>query len=297
MNSASIEIGRRLTLTALTLGLASTLVPGAASANQSGVPVPVAPSFPKQDPKRYGLALAEYADRYDSGWVDQYSKGTMVLFDARGDKVERQFAQTVLEGTVGDKSIVRFLLPAEIRGVAALIHEHPRATDDSWLYLPASRRVRRISGANRSASFQGTEFTYEDLSGFSVERYDWRYLRDATVNGEPVYLLEARPRYADSAYSRLEIALHRTHYRGERAVFYDLAGRKLKTLTQTRWQQVHERFWRPLRLDMTNHQTHKRTLLEVRSLFVNLSLYPKSDGRQRQNLTEEQFTERALQTG
>ncbi len=282
------------------LGLLGALAVGAASpsalANESGVPVPVAPSF-GGDAARKGLAIAQHAERYDSGWIDQYSKGRMTLFDARGDSVRRGITQMVLEGNDGDKSLVKFLTPADVQGVAALIHEHPRATDDSWLYLPASRRVRRISGANRSASFQGTEFTYEDLSSFAVARYSWRYVKDDTISGQPVYVLEATPKDPDSGYSKLVVNINQNNFRGEMADFYDLAGRHLKTLRASQWKQLHGRFWRATRMDMKNHQTGKRTMLELETLFVNLAMYPKADGSKRSNLTSERFTKHALAAG
>ena len=281
--------------------MALATVPASASANKSGVAVPPVPTFNKADPKAYGLQLAQYADKYDAGWVDSYSKSKMTLFDARGDNVQRAVTQQILEGQDGDKSLVRFMRPAEIRGVAALIHEHPKSTDDSWLYLPSSRRVRRVSGANRTASFQGTEFTYEDLSSLIVSRYDWTFLADDTVEvgGKKydVYKLEAKPNYKDTGYAKLEIYMNKKHWRPERIDYYDLAGKKLKTLRNSKWMHQQDRFWRAAHVEMTNHQTKKRTLLELSSMFVNLSLYKKKDGSARSNLSDKHFTRSALEKG
>jgi hypothetical protein len=225
----------------------------------------------------------------------------MTLIDARGQEVVRDTRGMTLEGNAGDKALVRFMSPADIRGVAALIHEHPQTADDTWLYLPATRRVRRISGANRTASFQGTEFTYEDLSSLIVERYDWRFVRETTVTvdgkEEAVYELEARPNYQDTGYSKLVLTVNRDNFRTSRVDFYDKTGEHLKTLIASKWKVYHGRFHRPLKLDMRNHQTGKRTVIEASSYFVNLSLYPRRDGSSRSNLTDEQFTRRALEDG
>ncbi|MEM9070905.1 MAG: outer membrane lipoprotein-sorting protein [Myxococcota bacterium] len=287
------------------LGLLSVAVAAmtfgvSADDNTSGVAVPSVPSFPS-DAARRGRAIADYADSFDQGWVDQYLQARMTLYDANGDTVRRQIRQMILEGNDGDKSLVRFMTPAEVRGVGALIHEHPDSTDDSWLYLPATRRVRRISGANRTASFQGTEFTYEDLSGTIVRRYDWRFLRETTLRSDgqsaPVYELEARPNYANTGYQRLIFSIHKENWRVEKIQFFDRAGERLKTLTSSRWRQYHGRFWRARRLDMRNHQTGKRTLIESTSQFLNLSLYQRRDGSQRNNLNDQAFTRRALENG
>ena len=249
----------------LAVALAATLGTSARADNRSGVPIPPEPTFPTGDAGARGHAIAKHADAYDSGWVDQYLQARMTLIDARGEEVVRDTRGMTLEGNAGDKALVRFMSPADIRGVAALIHEHPQTADDTWLYLPATRRVRRIAGANRTASFQGTEFTYEDLSSLIVERYDWRFLRETTITvdgkQESVYELEARPNYPDTGYSKLVLTINRDNFRVSRVEFYDKSGERLKTLSASKWKVYHGRFHRPLKLDMQNHQTGKSTEL------------------------------------
>lgn len=278
---------------ALACGVASS-----ASANSLAAP-PEQPTFTKGDAATYGRQLADYMDRYNSGWVDQYFKAQMTLYDARGDAVRRSITQQVLEGARGDKSLVRFLSPAEIRGVAALVHEKPRSTDDSWLYLPSSRRVRRISGANRTASFQGTEFTYEDLSSLIIDKYRWKHLKNAALRSDGksarVFVLEARPTYSDTGYSKLQVHVNQQTWRVEQIEYFDKGGRKLKTLRYSSWTHLHKRFWRARRLDMTNHQTKKRTVIAIKSLFLDLSRYPNKSGKSRNNLSSSQFSRRALE--
>ena len=286
-------------ITMLTPLIVLLLAPIMASAqtNASGVEVPPEPTFNKKDAAAYGLQLATYAEAFDSGWVDSYTQSKMTLFDARGDSVDRMVTQRILEGGDGDKSLVKFMKPAEIRGVAALTHEHPQTTDDSWLYLPASRRVRRVSGANRTASFQGTEFTYEDLSSVTTSRYRWKFIGDVTLDGAAVHKLQAVPTYKDTGYSKLEIYLNAEHWRPEKVVFFDKAGKKLKTLKNSKWAHLHGRYWRARHIEMTNHQTRKRTVIQAKTILVNLSRYKRKDGSARPNLTSQQFTRRALEKG
>jgi hypothetical protein len=270
-----------------------------AQENTSGVALPEPPQFNKADATVYGRQLADYADRYDSGWKDSYALSTMTLFDANGDSVKRKSRQLILEKDLGDKSMVHFMTPAEIKGVAALTHEHPDATDDSWLYLPATKRVRRISGANKTASFQGTEFTYEDLSNRIVAKYEWLFVSEtelATSGGKaPVFQLEAKPRYKDTGYSKLIVYINREHWRQERIEFFDKAGRMLKVLDNTDWKHRHGRFWRPMTIDMRNVQTKKRTTIQSTTQMLNMALYTnKRTGQKRPNLTDKQFTTDAL---
>ena len=269
--------------------------------NTSDVEIPAPPEFDTTNPQVYGRQIAEYSDRYDQGWLDEVTQGAMTLFDARGDSVERKVTWLVLEKTEeGNKSIVRFLSPAEVKGVSALTHEHPQGTDDNWLYLPASRRVRRISGANKTASFQGTEFTYEDLSNLEVHKYDWKYLGEGSLqrDGEKVdaHKVEARPNYRSTGYSRLVVWINEESWRREQIDFYDKADQHLKTLVSSDWKLLHGRFWRAMRGEVENVQTKKRTVLRVEKVFLNLSLYKSSKtGKPRKNLTDDYFTTRSLE--
>lgn len=274
-----------------------TAAPGIALAqNASGVAVPPVPKFNEKDAAAFGKAAAYYMDQRDSGWRDYYAKARMTLIDSRNDKVDRDVVFMVLEQTDGNKTIAKFQTPADIRGIAALIHEHPGSTDDTWLYLPASRRTRRISGANRTASFQGTEFTYEDLSQFTVQNYSWKFLSKGTVGKFPVFKLEAKPNYKDTGYSKLIVHVNSNDWRIEKVEFFDKAQRPLKTLTQTNWKSLHGRFWRPQLYVMVNHQTRKTTRVESSAMYVNLALYKRRDGSKRDNLAVDQFTKRALET-
>lgn len=282
------------------LGLAGTLS-SAAEENRSGVPTPPVPTFTTGDADAYGRELAFYMDRYDQGWVDDIMQGTMTLFDADGDSVRRSFMRMTREDAAnGDKLIVKFLSPAEIKGVAALTHENPGSSDSNWLYLPANKRVRRISGANNTASFQGTEFTYEDLANLDPSEYEWRFLEEVEITrGDktiPTYKLAARPTYKDTGYSRLVVYIHRTEWRQERIEYYDKAGRHLKIRDSSDWRHFHGRFWRANTIEIANLQTKKRTLLKQRKQYLNLSLYTSArTGKKRSNLPEELFTRRALQ--
>lgn len=272
-----------------------------ADTNVSGVPIPSQPEFQRDDAAAFGLQIASHADAYDRGWKDEVVQGVMTLYGADGDSVRRTFSRMVLEqADAGDKLLIKFVSPAEIRGVTALTHEHPGSSDDNWLYLPANKRVRRISGANNTASFQGTEFTYEDLSNLDPTEYEWLFLEETTLESDagdvPVFKLDAKPTYKDTGYSHIVVYFNRDNYRQERIDYYDKAGVLLKVREGGKWRLMHGRFWRSHLITMKNVQTGKRTELEQTKVYVNMSLYTSSKtGKPRPNLTEERFTTRAIQ--
>ena len=269
--------------------------------NTSGVAVPKVPVFDQSDAAKFGLQIAKYADEREQGWKDEVSRGSMTLIDADGDSVKRTFSRRVLEKVKeGDKLLIAFLSPNEIKGVKALTFENPGSSDDNWLYLPSTKRVRRVSGANNTASFQGTEFTYEDLANIDYREYQWRFLKMDEIGrkgkkAQSVYKLYAKPTYSDTGYAHLHVYYNKVNFRQERVDYFDKAGKLLKTRDNRDWQLKHGRFWRSDVVEMINHQNKKKTHLRLDKYFVNLALYTsKKTGKPRRNLTDAAFTKRVL---
>jgi len=289
------SIAKQLTIAGVFAVAGLSLAVGTAAAeNTSGVPIPAQPRWAKGNPAKYGKQLVSYIDKADQGWVDSYAKSSITIINARGQKSRSKTRQLTLEGSGGNKSLIRYMSPANVRGVAALTHEHHRATDDSWLYLPSSRRVRRISGANRTSSFQGTEFTYEDMTRIVPSRYRWKFIKNMTHRGQPVFKVSAVPTYRNSGYSKQVFYLNRKQWRAETVEFYDKAGRLLKVLKFSKWKLYHGRYWRAHKLHMHNKQSQKKSIIRIGSQFLNIRLY-KKNGKARKGLSSSSFTRRALE--
>ena len=110
-----------------------------------------------------------------------------------------------------------------------------------------------------------------------------------------MYKLDAKPTYKDTGYSRIVLYVHREHWRQERIDYFDNAGRHLKTRDVLQWRQLHGRFWREKSMEMRNLQTGKRTLLKQSQVVLDLKRYrSKRTGKPRKNLTDAQFTTRAI---
>jgi hypothetical protein len=90
--------------------------------------------------------------------------------------------------------LIRFTAPPEVKGVGFLSLPRPGKNPDQWLYLPSMKRERRIAAQDRSASFVGTDFNYEDMEELDHEKYDVKLLADEVVAGQPCWVIEARPR-------------------------------------------------------------------------------------------------------
>ena len=108
-------------------------------------------------PEEQGMELAVEADKRDIGWHDNQSASKMVLRNSQGEESIREFrrfAFEVNEPGMGDKSIVVFDSPKDIKDTALLSHTKILKPDNQWLYLPALKRVKRISSSNKSGRGQ-----------------------------------------------------------------------------------------------------------------------------------------------
>ena len=218
----------------------------------------ISPLLTADEAQDKGLAIAKEMKSRDRGWVDSSAEMEMVLHSRGGRETRREMRILSLEvQNDGDKSMTIFDSPKDVKGTAFLSFTHNNADDDQWLYLPALKRVKRIASKNKSGPFMGSEFSYEDLSSFEVEEYDYRWLRDEEVNGELCYVVEIIPRDKYSGYSREIVWIDQTHYRALKIEFYDRKESALKTLTLSDYQLHLDKFWRPAKQTMTNERNGK----------------------------------------
>ncbi|GAB6041813.1 outer membrane lipoprotein-sorting protein [Endothiovibrio diazotrophicus] len=209
-----------------------------------------------------GLAIAQEFDRRDQGFQDSRAEMTMTLRNRNGDESVRQLRVNTLEMSGdGDRSMSIFDEPLDVKGTAMLTYSHGLEPDDQWLYLPALKRVKRISSRNKSGPFMGSEFAYEDIGSQEVEKYHYRYLRDETVDGMECFVLEEVPAYEYSGYTRRVVWIDQAEYRPIQVEFYDRKEALLKVLHYRDYRQYLDRYWRAAVMEMENRQTGKRTTL------------------------------------
>jgi len=209
-----------------------------------------------------GLAIAKEADKRETGFVDSTASMIMVLKNKQGQTNTREVRVKTLEVIGdGDKGLSIFDTPPDIKGTASLTYSHALEPDEQWLYLPALKRVKRISSKNKSGPFMGSEFAYEDISSQEVEKYTYKYIKDETLNGIDCFVVERYPAYKHSGYTRQVAWVNKQEYRAEKIDFYDRKDVLLKTLTYSGYQQYLGQFWRADEMHMINHQTGKSTTL------------------------------------
>jgi len=208
-----------------------------------------------------GFDIAARSDRTDLGFGDSSVTLQMVLRNAAGQESTRSLQITTLEKpdeSVGDKSLVVFDTPRDIEGTALLSHARILDPDDQWLYLPALKRVKRISSANKSGPFVGSEFAFEDFTAIELNKFDYTYVREEACGEFVCDVVERTPRYENSGYTKQLSWVDQTDFQLRKVEFYDRRGDLLKVLELTDYRD-YDGIWRAHKLSMNNVQTNKKT--------------------------------------
>ena len=222
----------------------------------------MADSGPSLSAQKRGLEISVVAKQRDTGWVDSTSDMRMTLRNKQGQQSIREIKIKSLELlNDGDKSLTIFNKPRDVKGTAFLSFSHPVGNDEQWLYLPALKRVKRISSRNKSGPFMGSEFAFEDLSSFEIEKYSYNFLGEEKLNNLDNYIIEQYPVDENSGYTRRVVWLDKSEYRIQKIDFYDRKNALLKTLTYQDYKLYLDKFWRADQAQMINHQSGKSTEL------------------------------------
>lgn len=212
-----------------------------------------------------GYLIAAQSDRSDRGFNVSQTNVTMRLQDKNGQETRRSLTmmtQEVVDEASGDKSLIIFNSPADVQDTKLLSHAHILDSDDQWLYLPALKRVKRISSANKSGPFVGSEFAFEDFTAQELNKYDYQYVGEQSCGEFQCAVIDRFPKYENSGYSRQRAQIDLSHYQVRQIDFYDRKDAHLKTLALSDYRQYQNAYWRPQRMSMQNIQTGKTTILE-----------------------------------
>ena len=211
-----------------------------------------------------GRELAQQSKDNDKGYQSEQVELEMILTNKQGQVSTRYMKSQTLEVTTdGDKSMIEFNSPKDVKGTKTLTFTHREGDDDQWLFLPSINRVKRISSSNKSGPFVGSEFSFEDLTSFEVEKYSHKFVEEKTINGEKMALVEQVPLYSGSGYSKRLVYMNvAKDHRFEKIEYFDRKGAQLKTLVYKNQKQHLGKYWRPSELEMTNHQNGKKTSLK-----------------------------------
>lgn len=224
------------------------------------------PGFAATDPK----AVMEKARQMRRGLTNSVSNVTMTI-KSGGRSTTRKMRQYVLEVSGGgNRTINVFSKPADVQGVSVLTHSALDGNDQQWLYMPSVGRVKRISSSNRSGAFVGSDFAYEDLSSFEVEKYAYNSAETTKLSGKAVIAVSYKPRYSGSGYTRLQAFLDTRTYQPLQIQYFNRRGEHAKTLSLSKYKAyVKGAAWRPHRLVMQDHRKGSVTQIDSSTFSAN----------------------------
>lgn len=213
--------------------------------------------------------------------ITELADVSMTLTNRRGQERKRLLKVRIDDSNIiARKTFVEFATPKDVKGTRILTLEKEDVDEDPdrWIYLPALRKTRRISGSDIGESFVGTDFTYEDMEVadgvVGVKNHKYRILREENVVDalgveKPCWVVEAIPvtekRIKESSYSKRIIWVEQDYFTAINIEYYDKDGLHFKTQTAA---DVHKYvgvggkdIWRPNRVEMTNHEKEHKTLI------------------------------------
>lgn len=222
------------------------------------------------------MALNEEKNKAD----DEFNETSMKLMNKRGQERNRKMGYyKKTDEQDNDKILIRFLEPADVKGVGLLTIEHSDRDDDQWLYLPALKKVRRISSSDQGDSFMGTDYTYEDIRSEKLDKHVYNLIGEEVIDGNECYIIEALPadeqQKKDSGYSRRELWLRKDLFLRVYAKYYNKKGEHFKTEVRKDIVEAAPGMYRPNLMEMKNLKTGHMTRITFDDRKLNSGLDDK----------------------
>ena len=221
---------------------------------------------------------------------DSRAELRMRLYDRQGRVRERALTMLRLRGEKdkGDRVLIRFTYPNDIRNTAFMVWEHPGAEDERFLYLPALGRVRRIAGQEKNESFVGSDLSYEDIGGRDLADYTYAFTADNVSwiapdgSRHPAWLLESRAKDETAELPRSVSFVLKDRFVITAADLFNRRNERVKHFEVRRLERI-EGIWTALDVVMSNERDGTRTELTTSKIDYNVGL------------TEQDFSRRQLE--
>src|SRR5688572_27957843 len=245
----------RASVRSLTLALAAALAASLAAAPQAA-----------DDPRQ----IVGEAQRRSQAMSQRY-EGLLQVFDSNGKISDKRWTYERFGAHGESKSVIRFTAPAEVRGVALLVVNHPDRASDQWMWTPAIERDRRIALQDRSTRFFGTDFSFEDLEERDVNLYDYTLIGEEAIDGAACWKIQADPKQSKSSqYTNSTVWIRQDNYAFARVDFYVIA-QVVRRLEYTNIRSI-QGIWTAGEMTMTDLRRGSVTRLARNKIEYNVPL-------------------------
>ena len=201
----------------------------------------------------------------------QRYEGLLQVFDGKGTISDKRWTLTRLGSHGQSRMVLRFNTPAEVKGVALLVANHPDRASDQWMWTPAIERDRRIALQDRSTRFFGTDFSFEDLEERDVNQFDYALLGDEAVDSAASWKVQSIPKETKSSqYTRSVVWIRKDNYTIVRIESY-VKDQPVRRLNYGDIQNI-QGIWTARRLEMSDLRRGSRTVLTLDKLEYNVPM-------------------------
>jgi len=213
-----------------------------------------------QDPRQ----IIEEVQRRQRSQSQRY-EGTLEVIGAENRVATKRWIFEHI-GAFGDsKAMLRFVAPAEVKGVGLLIVNHPDRASDQWMWRPSIGRDQRIAMQDRSTRFFGTDFSFEDLEERDVNQFDFKLLGEENA----AWKIESRPRKS-SQYTHSILWIKKDNYTLQRVEAFNKNG--LLRAIEYRDYELVKNIWTARTTEVTDVARKSRTILKYDKLEYNLPM-------------------------
>jgi len=224
------------------------------------------PAFAQENARE----IVEEAQRRTTSDSQRYG-GTLQVVDAKTRIAEKRWVYDRLGSHGTSKVVLRFTAPAEVKGVALLVVNHPDRSSDQWMWTPAIARERRIALQDRSTRFFGTDFSFEDLEERDIHQFDYSLEGEEQIDGALCWKIQSRPRQSKvSQYTHSFVWVRKDNYAVAQIENYN----KNQVVRRANYRDIRnvQRFWTAHTIEMYDVKRNSRTILKIEKLQYNIPL-------------------------
>lgn len=220
----------------------------------------------QQDPRQ----IVEEAQKRTTTQSQQY-EGTLQVIDAKNKISEKRWEYDRIGSHGSSKAVLRFTAPAEVKGVALLVLNHPDRSSDQWMWTPAINRERRIALQDRSTRFFGTDFSFEDLEERDTNQFDYKLLGEESIDGAACWKVQSTPKESKvSQYTHSYLWIRKDNYAFAQIENYS----KNQLVRRAHYTDIRndQGFWTAHQIDMHDLRRNSHTILKIEKLQYNVPM-------------------------
>ena len=207
--------------------------------------------------------------------TDDRARAKMIIKEPNGQTKEREMKIISLRD---DQFYTRIhiLSPADVKGTGFLAHVS-KDEEKQWIYIPSTKKVRRVVGNNKGAGILGSELTVEDLDPTALRSSNVRIQSKDKVKT----VLEVIPQKGSSPYSKVLTAISNKADLPLRTIYYK-GSKKVKMVDFKDYKKVAKGIWRAQKIHVQNLENKRETDVILEDMKSNTGV------------DKDQFTQNAL---